>query len=108
MKGLAQLEDMPVVTDDGTRLGRIFEIRSPGRAETEPTYTERPIESLLCGRRGWLERLGWVQRKPRAIPWSAVVGLRDGALLVRSRPDGYRSGDGSDDRSDDDRSPEAT
>lgn len=88
MKGLAQLEDMPVVTEDGTRLGRIFEIRSPGRAETEPTYTERPVESLLCGRRGWLERLGWVQRTPRAIPWSAVVGMRDGALLVKVRPDG--------------------
>jgi hypothetical protein len=89
MKGLAQLEDMRVITEDGMRLGRIFEIRSPGKAETEPTYAERPIECLLCGRRGWLERLGWVQRTPRAIPWSSVVGLRDGALLVKSRADGY-------------------
>lgn len=91
MKGLAQFEDMPVVTEGGTRLGRIFEIRSPGRAETEPTYTERPVETLLCGRLGWLERLGWVQRTPRAIPWSAVAGMRNGTLLVKDRPDDYRS-----------------
>lgn len=91
MKGLAQLEDMPVVSEDGARLGRIFEIRSPGRAETEPTYTERPVECLLCGRRGWLERLGWLQREPRAIPWSAVVGMRKGALLVKGRIDDYRA-----------------
>ena len=91
MKGLAQLEDMPVVAEDGTRLGRIFEIRSPGRAETEPTYTERPVECLWCGRPGWLERLGWVQHRPRAIPWAAVMGMRDGALLVRGRLDDYRT-----------------
>ena len=91
MKGLAQLEDTPVVGEDGARLGRIFEIRSPGRAETEPTYTERPIQCLLVGRRGWLERLGWVQRKPHAIPWSAVVGMRNGELLVKGRVEDYRS-----------------
>jgi hypothetical protein len=85
------MEDMPVVTEDGRRLGRVFEIRSPGRAETEPTYIERPVESLLCGRRGWLERLGWVQRAPRAIPWSAVIGMRDGALLVKADADPERS-----------------
>ena len=87
MKGLARLEDMPVVTEDGTRLGRIFELRSPGRAETEPTYTERPVEYLLCGERGWLERLGWIQRRPRMIPWSAALDMRDGALLVRDACD---------------------
>jgi hypothetical protein len=95
MKGLAQLEDMRVVNEDGERLGRIFEIRSPGRAETEPTYTERPVECLLCGRLGWLERLGWVQRKPRAIPWSAVVAMRDGALVVKGRADGYQPREGT-------------
>lgn len=89
MKGLARFEYMPVLTEDGTRLGRIFEIRSPGRAETEPRYTERPVESLLCGHRGWLERLGWAQRTPLAIPWSAVVGMRDGALLVKGHADDY-------------------
>ena len=51
MKGLAQLEDMPVVTEDGTRLGRIFEVRSPGRAETEPTYTERPARYVTRAQR---------------------------------------------------------
>ena len=91
MKGLAALEDMPVVTEDGARLGRVFEIRSPGRAETEPTYIERDVDCLLCGRPGLLERLGWKQHSPRVIPWSAVLAIRDGKLLVKGSVDDYRS-----------------
>ena len=83
MNRLAHLEDKPVVAEDGSRLGRVFEIRSPGRAEHEPTYAYRPVECLLCGRLGLLERLGWKQRTPRKVPWRAVLAVRAKDILVR-------------------------
>jgi hypothetical protein len=90
MKRLAWLEDTPVVTEDGGRLGRVFEIRSPGAAETEPGRAQRVVDSLLCGRRGLLERLGWKEPDARVVPWSAVVAADAHEILVRGRVDDYR------------------
>jgi len=87
---LAWLEDLPVVAEDGTRLGHVFEIRSPGRAETEPTYAERSVDCLLCGRRGLLERLGWKKPDALAVPWSSVVALHAHAVVVRGPVDSFR------------------
>lgn len=92
MNGLAQLEDMRVVAEDGTTLGRVFEIRSPGRAETEPTYAERRVDCLVCGRLGLFERLGWVERSAHTVPWSDVIAMREGVLLVRGSANDYRKG----------------
>jgi hypothetical protein len=91
MNRLAWLEEMPVVAEDGKRLGRVFEIRSPGEAETEPTYAERRVDCLLCGRRGLLERLGWKEPKARAIPWKDVLEVRPHEILVRGSVDDYET-----------------
>ncbi|MGN6512534.1 MAG: hypothetical protein ACTHKZ_03045, partial [Lysobacteraceae bacterium] len=72
---LTQVQDLRVVDEDGRRLGRVFEIRSPGAAEKEPTREAREVDCLLCGRLGLFERLGWKQPRPRAIPWDAVVDV---------------------------------
>jgi sporulation protein YlmC with PRC-barrel domain len=88
---LAWLEDLPVVTEDGTRLGHVFEIRSPGRAETEPTHDARTVGYLLCGKRGLLERLGWKEPDALAIPWSSVVAVSAERVVVRGRADEYRN-----------------
>ena len=86
---LARLEDMPVLGEDGRRIGRVFEVRSPGVAEKEPTRDARDVDCLLCGRRGLLERLGWKQVSPRAIPWSAVRAIDDRVVRVRGTADDY-------------------
>ena len=97
MKRLSPLEDMKVVTQAGQHLGRVFEVRSPGRAETEPTYDERRVDCLLCGRRGLFERLGWKEPHALAIPWTDVVEMQPHAIVVRgplnsyARLDAYRS-----------------
>lgn len=91
IKRLARLEDMPVLGEDGRRIGRIFEVRSPGVAESEPTYEARAIDCLLCGRRGLLERLGWKQVQPRAIPWSAVRAIDARAVHVAGTADHYNT-----------------
>lgn len=87
---LAWLEDLPVATEDGTRLGYLFEIRSPGRAETEPTDDAREVGHFLCGNRGLLERLGWKEPQALAIPWSSVVAIRPDAIVVRGQADSFR------------------
>jgi sporulation protein YlmC with PRC-barrel domain len=90
MNRLSPLEDMHVVTEAGQRLGRVFEVRSPGRAETEPTHDRRAVDCLLCGRRGLLERLGWKEPDAIAIPWRDVVALQRHTIVVRSAVDSYQ------------------
>jgi hypothetical protein len=82
-----------VVDADGRRLGRVFEFRSPGRAESEPIAGEREVRSLLCGRRGLLERLGLRQPSPLRVPWSAVVAVDARELRVSGRRADYEEAD---------------
>ena len=89
MKRLSPLEDMRVVTEEGQRLGRVFEVRSPGKAETEPTHEQRAVDCLLCGRRGLLERLGWKEPDAIAVPWKDVVALKHHTVVVRGPVDSY-------------------
>lgn len=91
---LTLLQDLHVVGEDGRRLGRVFEMRSPGRAEKEPTRAERQVDCLLCGRRGLFERLGWKQTSPRAIPWGAVLEVGERELRVRGTADDYKTLEG--------------
>jgi sporulation protein YlmC with PRC-barrel domain len=89
MNRLSPLEDMKVVTQDGKHLGRVFEVRSPGKPEKEPTYDARPVHCLLCGRRGLLERLGWLEPDALAIPWKDVLEIRPHAIVVRGPVESY-------------------
>jgi sporulation protein YlmC with PRC-barrel domain len=88
---LSELVDAKVVAEDGTVLGHVFEIRSPGAAETEPQYRERIIDCLLCGRQGLLERLGWKEPRAFRIPWSAVLAVDDRAVRVRGNAGDYQA-----------------
>jgi sporulation protein YlmC with PRC-barrel domain len=87
---LARLDDMRVVGEDGRAIGRVFEIRSPGPAETEPTRDARDVDCLLVGRRGLLERLGWKQVAPRAIPWRDVRAIDGRTVRVRGTVEDYK------------------
>jgi sporulation protein YlmC with PRC-barrel domain len=88
---LSQIQDMRVVTDDGTLLGHVFEIRSSGAAETEPTHPDRSVDCLLCGRLGLLERLGWKESHALRIPWHAVVSVGPRELRVAGTTEDYRA-----------------
>ena len=94
MTRLTWLQGIEVRDGEGADLGRVYEIRSPGRAETQPTWSEREIDCLLCGRLGLFERLGWTQRRPRTIPWRDVLALDRRELRVRGRRDDYPRRDG--------------
>ena len=80
---LTRLELLEVVTEDGRRLGRVFDLRlraaHRGGAERAPGQ----VEELVYGATGLLERLG-VRRGPaKTLPWRDVVAIRDGRLVVR-------------------------
>jgi sporulation protein YlmC with PRC-barrel domain len=88
---LAELEGMRVVTEAGETLGRIWEVQSPGNRKREPEHERRPIEQLLCGRLGLLERLGWRERNAVVVPWRSVLRREADALVVAGRRADYET-----------------
>lgn len=87
---LTHLEDIRVRAEDGTRLGHVFELRSNGAAETQPTYEYRTVDALLCGRLGLFERLGWRERDALVVPWDRVVEVGAREIVVRGTQADYR------------------
>lgn len=83
---LSALEGTIVRKADGTRLGRVVEVRCPGRAETEPLHEKREIASVLVGRKGLLDRLGWSEPDRDAIPVDALAWRPDGLHVVLHLP----------------------
>ena len=83
---LSELEGMRVFGRDGKRIGHVLEVRSPGAAETEPIFEARPISHVLVGRKGLLDRLGWIEPDRDAIPWDALELRDDGLHVVLELP----------------------
>ena len=86
---LSELEGLRVVTEAGDKLGRIWELQSPGLHRQEPRREHRPVTQLVVGRLGLLERLGW--REPRAVvvPWSSILRQDGDAFVVRGNAADY-------------------
>jgi sporulation protein YlmC with PRC-barrel domain len=80
---LARLQGARVWNEDGSRFGRVFELRVRADAGRQQGAADAPIESLLCGRPGLLERLGWRQRTLHAIPWASVDRIGPRGISIR-------------------------
>jgi hypothetical protein len=78
---LSQLTGRRVVDEQGHAHGRVVDVRSQGEPETQPRKTPREVEALLYGRRGLLERLGWVEPTSEEVLWRDVDVL--GAHTIR-------------------------
>lgn len=89
LKRLSQLRAIRVRCEDGSSLGHLFELRSPGAAETQPVRKARDVECLLVGRQGLLERLGWKVRNATTVPWTAVIAMDAHGLTVRGTAKDY-------------------
>ena len=72
------LQLLHVVADDGRKLGRVFDLQ----CHWQPGAETSAIETVVYGRLGWMERMGFVVRKPETLPWSAVRELRGRTLVV--------------------------
>jgi hypothetical protein len=81
---LSRLELLELRTEDGRRLGRVFGLRM--HRSPAPDLWPDEVESLVYGTLGLLERLGLRAARTRTMPWREVVGVRDGALIVRPAP----------------------
>jgi len=82
MKKLTDLLGQRVRADDGTDLGRVWDVRAEGRHDNA-TYCR--IDALICGPLGLLERLGLQSRRFRTIAWTDVLKVDARGLTVRLR-----------------------
>lgn len=82
MMRLSELTGRRVQDGKGHALGRVVEVRSPGRPETRPREEPRQVGTLLYGRRGLLERLGWIEPDPQQVDWREVDMIDEKTLRV--------------------------
>ena len=69
---------MRIESEAGHLLGHVFDLRCRWQAGDR----QSPIDEIIFGRLGLLERLGLDERKPDAVRWSAVKSLRDGVIVI--------------------------
>jgi sporulation protein YlmC with PRC-barrel domain len=70
------LQDRPVRTVSGRRLGHVHDVRCEHRG------TRTAVTHLVYGRRGLLERLGFRVVRREAIPWKQVIEVREDSVIV--------------------------
>ena len=81
---LSDFELLEIFTEDGRRLGRVFDLRIHGRPTTRERSDTASIDAIVFGRLGLLERLGLRPATSRTLPWDCVVAIGEGRLVVRS------------------------
>jgi sporulation protein YlmC with PRC-barrel domain len=98
---LSEIFGSEVLTEDGEHVGHVRDVRlvrdGPRLGSFGPTYR---VRGLLVGRGSlgarlglerdhivspWILRIVFGRRRPREIPWTDVVSVRDGTVRVRVR-----------------------
>jgi len=69
---------MRVESEAGRFLGHVFDLR----CRWQPGDRQSPVDEIIFGRLGLLERIGLDERKPDSVRWSVVKALRDGVIVV--------------------------
>jgi len=86
VKSLTRLQFLPIVTEDGVKVGHVLELRSAGAHTREGEGKSREISEVIYGRLGLLQRLGLRPANVLTLPWSCVQRISDGKLVVRLLP----------------------
>jgi sporulation protein YlmC with PRC-barrel domain len=74
------LQDRPVVSTSGRRLGHLHDLRCVLRGGAGV------VTHLVYGRRGLLENLGFRGERYDTIPWAQVREIRADAIIVDDQP----------------------
>src|SRR5206468_1602210 len=69
---------MRIESESGRLLGHVFDLR----CRWTPGEPQSPIDEIIFGRLGLLERIGLAERRPDGVRWSEVKALRDGVIIV--------------------------
>ena len=78
MKTACAMQLESVRTEDGRTIGRVFDMRCEWRGN------RAHLTQLVFGRRGLWERLGFRRHRRDALPWSAIVRIENGVVIVRN------------------------
>lgn len=88
---LTLLEQMRVVRDDGTDVGRLMDLRALATIGPMPPSATVTVDALLVGAGGWLERMGFKEGGGNVQP-NAVVAVERDRVIVRTRKEPRASG----------------
>jgi sporulation protein YlmC with PRC-barrel domain len=88
---LTLLEQMRVVRDDGTDVGRLMDLRTRATIGPMPASETLAVDALLLGAGGWLERMGFKESDNNVQP-NAVVAVERDRVIVRTRKEARASG----------------
>ena len=80
---LSDFEMLEVVSEAGERLGHVFDLRGHGRPTTHEAADGTPVDELVYGTLGLLERLGVRRKSGKTLRWEQVAAVRDGKVIVR-------------------------
>lgn len=76
---LSDLQRLRVVTEDGERLGHVFDVASRLEAPSAPPV----LEALLVGRGGLARRLGIARERVTEVPIDSIVRIDAGRVVVK-------------------------
>ena len=82
MEKITQLLFSEVVSQDGERLGRVFDVRCQGEPEHGDSREERAASELVYGKRGLLEVLGFKKAAGKRVGWAAVRRIERGRIVI--------------------------
>ena len=71
-----------IETENGKKLGRVFDIRSAGEPEHGFAHDERDASVLLYGTRGLLEMLGFKETRLDGVSWDDIIKIEDRKIVI--------------------------
>jgi len=74
-----------VETENGKKLGRVFDIRSAGEPEHGFSHDARDASVLLYGTRGLLEMLGFKETDLDGVSWDDIVKIENRKIVIATR-----------------------
>ena len=70
-----------VYTKTGQDLGLIFNVHVKGKGKQD--IKNLKVSILACGSRGFLERIGFREKRELKIPWNAVLKVEKHKVIVK-------------------------
>lgn len=89
---LCQIGKLRVVRQDGKPLGRLIDVRVRATVGPIERSDSVPVDALLVGDEGWLERMGLRRDSGRELAANALVAVETDRIVVRTVKARHRSG----------------